>query len=289
MRHRTKIARWAALAGLALVAPSHASDHDDTNELKTLMRHEARLTDLHVFMRGDQLVLSLCTNPTIPIGATDYAFPADLTLRFAIDNDSAVHFDDAVDLAAYGGTIVTPEHIEEDFVFEITFDKPKGARLQTRGLRGNADKEVRFFSGLRDDPFIRGPRIGRNVAAVVVELPLAAVLGTQSTLLVWATSKVPEIHGPVADLAGRSLRSQMPENLALNTMHPRDHIQQLGMPPDVVIFDTARPCVFPNGRDLNDDVVTMVNDGRILANDAPFPTSNDMPFLDTFPYLAPPQ
>jgi hypothetical protein len=200
-----------------------------------------------------------------------------------------VHFDDPGDLAVYGGTIVTPEHIEEDIVFEITFDKQKGPRLQTRGLRGNADKEARFFSGLRDDPFIRGPRIGRNVAAVVIELPLAAVLGTQSTLLVWATSKVPEIHGPVADLAGRSLRSQMPENLALNTIHPRDHMQQLGVPPDVVIFDTARPCLFPNGRDLNDDVVTMVNDSRILANDAPFPTSNDMPFLDTFPYLAPPQ
>ncbi len=289
MRHRTRFSPTAALVGLALVAPSFASDHDDTNELKARMRHDARLTDLHVFTRGDQLVLSLCSNPTIPIGATQYSFPADLTLRFAIDNDSAVHFDDASDLAQYGGTIVTPEHIEEDFVFEITFDKQSGGRLRTQGLRGNIDKQVHFFSGLRDDPFIRGPRIGRNVAAVVVELPLAAVLGTQSTLLVWATSKVPEIYGPVADLAGRSLRSQMPENLALNTLSPRDHMQEAGVPPDVVIFDTSRPCVFPNGRDLNDDVVTMVNDDRILANDAPFPSGNDVPFLDTFPYLAPPQ
>ena len=46
---------------------------------------------------------------------------------------------------------------------------------------------------------------------------------------------------------------------------------------------------FPNGRELTDDVVDLVGHAGTLANDAPFPTTNDVPFLDVFPYLAPPQ
>jgi hypothetical protein len=40
---------------------------------------------------------------------------------------------------------------------------------------------------------------------------------------------------------------------------------------------------------LTDDVVDLVGDQRILGNDAPFPNENDVPFLNRFPYLAPPQ
>ena len=58
--------------------------------------------------------------------------------------------------------------------------------------------------------------------------------------------------------------------------------------PDVMIFDTSRAAEFPNGRALEDDVVDLVGDPRVLANDQPFPDENDLPFLDTFPYLAPP-
>jgi hypothetical protein len=55
-----------------------------------------------------------------------------------------------------------------------------------------------------------------------------------------------------------------------------------------MIYDTARPAAYPNGRALVDDVVDLVGDQRVLANDFPFPSANDLPFLNTFPYLAPP-
>jgi hypothetical protein len=277
----------ATLLAAGASFPALASDHDDTPLLKTIGRHDARITDLHVFTRGDRLVLILCTNPAIPRTVTQYAFPSDLTLRIAIDNHSEVRYDDPNAVSTYGGTVVHPEGISDDVVFEVTFERGT-PRLSTKGLHPNSHGGVRFFAGLRDDPFIRGPRIGRNVAGIVIDVPLDSVLGSQPSLLVWATSKVPEIRGPIADLGGRSLRSQFAENLAMNDMPPRMHQSVLGVPPDVVIFDTSRPAIYPNGRELADDVVDAVGDARILSTDFPYPSANDVPFLADFPYLAEP-
>ena len=274
----TWVAGWTALG----------SDHDDTPQLKQIGRHDARITDLYAFRRGENLVLVLCTNPTIPSGVTEYLFPSDLTLGIFIDNNSKVRFDNPDDLKKFGGTIMHPQIIKEDVVFEVTFNKENSPQLSVEGLPREARKHIRFFAGLRDDPFIRGPRIGKNVAAVVIELPLLFVLRGRPTLLIWATSQVPEISGPIADLCGRALRSQFPENLALNTMPPRDVMEAMGVQPDVIIYDLLRPAAFPNGRELTDDVVDLVGDPGVLSNDNPFPSENDVPYLSSFPYLAPP-
>ncbi len=107
-------------------------------------------------------------------------------------------------------------------------------------------------------------------------------------LLIWATAKVNEFDGAFQELTGRSLRSMFPENAVLNTLHPKQHLLRAGLRPDVMIYDTALPAAFPNGRALTDDVVDLVGDPRVLGNDVPHPTTNDVPFLTTFPYLAPP-
>ena len=274
----TFVAGWTAFG----------SDHDDTPQLKEVGRHDARITDLYAFRRGDNLVLVLCTNPAIPGGVTEYLFPSDLTLRIFIDSNNKVRFNNPYDLMEFGGTIMHPKNIKEDIVFEVTFDEESSPQLNLKGLPHGARKHIRFFAGLRDDPFIRGPRIGRNVAAVVIELPLLFVLKGHPTLLIWATSQVPDISGPIADLGGRALRSQFAENLALNTMPPRDQMEALGVQPDVIIYDVSRPAAFPNGRELTDDVVDLVGDPRVLSNDSPYPSENDVPFLKRFPYLAPP-
>ncbi len=274
----TLVAGWTAFG----------SDHDDTPQLKEVGRHDARITDLYAFRRGDNLVLVLCTNPAIPREVTEYIFPSDLTLRIFIDSNNKVRFDNPDDLVKFGGTIMHPENIKDDIIFEITFDEEGSPQLSLKGLPRKAWEDIRFFAGLRDDPFIRGPRIGKNVAAVVIELPLLFVLRGRPTLLIWATSQVPEISGPIADLGARALRSQFLENLALNTMPPRDVMDALGVQPDVIIYDLTRPAVFPNGRELTDDVVDLVGDPRPLSNDYPFPSENDVPFLASFPYLAPP-
>jgi hypothetical protein len=318
--------RWLAALGAAMLFmgawanPARASDHDDTPLLKDVGRHDARLTDLYAFVRDQRLVLVVATNPAIPVGVREYAFPDDLTVSVFIDRNAKVGFDDATAVATFGGTVRRPERIREDVVLQVSFASGV-ARLRSEGLPRWAEREVRMFAGLRDDPFIRGPRIGRNVAAVVIDLPLAAVYhargadhddgddgddddalggdgrdarsagrgGHGRALLVWAGTSVPEVDGPIADLGGRALRSQLAENLALNDLHPSQHQSVLGLPPDVVILDPSRPIVYPNGRELTDDVVDRVGDPRLLTTDAPFPSQNDVPFLPVFPFLAPPQ
>jgi hypothetical protein len=263
------------------------SDHADTPQLVSIGRHDARISDLFAFTRGDRLVLILNTNPAIPGSVVEYAWPDDLEIQIAIDNDSEVSFSDANANAIFGGTIVNPAGIEEDITFDI--DIHKGVpRLKVKGIRGDVKKDIRFFAGLRDDPFIRGPQIGKNVAGIVIDLPLSAVLADGPAFLVWATTRVDDVAGPIVELGGRSLRSQLPPNLALNTLHPSRHQADLGLTPDVIIYDTTLPAAFPNGRELADDVIDLVGVPAILASDAPFPSANDVPFLPGFPYLAPP-
>jgi len=276
------------LLGLVATSGALASDHGDTPLLVSIARHDARITDLFAFQQGSDLVLILDSNPAIPASATDYRFPTDLMLAIHIDNDSAVAFDNAQDLAKYGGTIVVPGEIKEDIVLRFRFDAAGQPILQASGLKRSSMAGWSLYSGLRDDPFIRGPQIGKNVAALVLQLPLGDVLGAQSTLLLWAASKVEVVEGPFQDLAGRSLRSQLPVNDLMNTLRPREHWTKLGLTPDVMIFDTSRPAGFPNGRLLTDDVVDLVGVPGVLATDAPFPSENDVPFLAEFPYLAPP-
>ena len=272
----------------SLTPASFLSDHSDTPLVQGVQRHDANISDLHVFIRNGRLVLSVATNDAIPVGVSQYLFPSDLSIKIFIDNDSAVAFSDPVALATYGGTILQPSHIQQDVTFTVTFDEQGVAHLTSSGLPGGVNNpDIQFYSGLRDDPFIRGPRIGRNSAAVVIELPLSAVLDGQTTLLVWSTTQV-EGGDQAADLAGRSLRSMFPENAALNPTKPKHHQKQLGMTPDVIIYDTSRPAAFPNGRELVDDVVDLVGHPGILMSDAPFPTANDLPFLPAFPYLAAP-
>jgi len=103
----------AALGLLALLHSSHSlglvgvggtngppplppADHGDTPLLASLGRPDARLTDLHVFTRGDRLVIAVSTNPAVPPGLTSYLWSSDVTFDVNVDNsgDARVRFDD---------------------------------------------------------------------------------------------------------------------------------------------------------------------------------------------------
>ena len=285
-----------SVSALVLTQPAQAADHSDTPLLSSIGRNDAKLTDLYAFKRGENLVMIVGVNPAIPPSASDFVFPTDVTYRINIDNDRPVRFDDQDDLKNYGGTIVRPKKIREDIAFEITFNDDNQPQLKVKGVHPRKAKriadEAQLFTGLRDDPFIVKPRLGRNVAAIVLELPIHYVLKRHSyndVLLLWATSNVEGVNAKVVDVTGRAFLSSFPENDAMNTMHPRFHQSQLGVNPDVMIYDVSKPAVYPNGRTLTDDVATIIADPRIVAIDDPSPTENDVPFLDVFPYLAAPQ
>lgn len=293
---RASLVAALLLSPSAATEPVRASDHDDTPLLKQLGRHDARITDLYAFRRGERFVLVLCTNPAIPPSVKEYRFPPDLTLRIFLDNHSRVSYDDPVAYARFGGTVEQPAQISPDITLEVQFDPNGDPLLKFDGLPEGQQHHVRLFAGLRDDPFIRTPRIGRNVAAVVIELPLDAVLRSGPTVLVWATSHVPDVAAPMADHGGRSLRSQFLPNMQLNTMSPADQATIMGVVPDVVIynflFDLLRDATFPNGRELTDDVIALVPDvpapGLQPGEPPNRSTTNDVTFLESFPYLAPP-
>lgn len=278
----------ASVGCAVLAAGVDAADHGDTPELISLGRHDGRITDLHAWRDGSSFVMSLCTNPNIPVGSS-YQFPEDLTLRFHIDNTSAVDFSDSTTMAKYGGRIVNPSKVTANITLEFTFDQNGAPILYTEGLGGGAASNIQVYAGLRDDPFINGRRDGRNTACIVVQMPLADIQGTIPSLLTWATSKVPDINGPISEHAGRALRSQFTENLPMNALRPRAHWTELETVPDVIIHDLNAPSGFPNGRLLTDDVIDLVGDAR-LVNDvtAQAPTANDKSFLTGFPYLSPP-
>lgn len=277
-----------ALGSAALAAGVYAADHGDTPELISMGRHDGRITDLHAWKQGSDLVIAVCTNPNIPTGAS-YSFPEDLTVRMHIDKNSAVDFSDAAMNSKYGGRVVDPGRINASTTLEFSFANGGQLDMATEGMSGSAESRVQLFAGLRDDPFINGVRNGRNTACIVAQMPLADVAGSSSTLLVWATSKVPDLHGPISEHGGRALRSQFPENLALNTLRPRAQATELDAVPDVMILNLNAPSGYPNGRLLTDDVIDQVGDPRLTGNPAAqAPTENDKPFSATFPYLADP-
>lgn len=284
--------RPLAIVCLILAASvAAASDHSDSPTGPLGTRVDANLSDLHVFANGQNLVLSTCSNTAIPPSAVTYVFPSDVTFEFRLDVTSAVGPEDP---DGHGGTILDPDHIREDVVFRIRF-RPDGSTGLKRLVRGVAVKDpqiVNFFAGLRDDPFIRAPRAGRNSACIVLEVPLASVLRNQSTILVWATSKVEDFDGPFQDLVGEPLRAMFPEQAPLNDTPMSQQMRKMGVMPAPIIFDTSKPAAFPNGRALTDDVVdlmcSLAGECRVLSSENPSPTENDVPFLATFPYLAPP-
>jgi hypothetical protein len=286
-RFRSGWALVAVLLGICAYQFIPAADHSDAPILIGTVRQDANLTDLHAFTVGRNLVLALSTNAAIPPAATSYIFPSDVTFEFHIDMDSAM---DEMDPMGMGGTILDPQRIGEEITFRIRFREDGSARLQRigKGMKNDELQLVNFFAGLRDDPFIRGPRQGRNVASIVLETPLDTLHLKQDMVLIWATSKVDDFDGQFHDLAGRALRSMFPEQQQMNNWFPRLQQRKTGLVPDVMIYDLSKLAAYPNGRALSDDVVDLVGDARVLANDSPFPSTNDVPFLASFPYLAPP-
>jgi hypothetical protein len=283
--------RAAVVLALCISTIAVASDHSDSPQGPTGARVDANLSDLHVFDVGRNLVFSLCSNTAIPLSATSYVFPTDVTFDVHLDVTSAVDPDDP---HGYGGTILDPDHIRDDIVFRMRFrsDGSVDLRRIVRGTVARDPQIVAFFAGLRDDPFIRAPRAGRNSACMVLETPRASVVRRQSTILAWATSKVADFDGPFQDVVGEPLRAMFAEQQELNGLPMSPWKKKLGVTPAPIIFDTARPAAFPNGRALTDDVVdlmcSLAGECRVLSSETSSPTANDVPFLDSFPYLAPP-
>ncbi|WP_165249888.1 DUF4331 family protein [Paludisphaera soli] len=182
-------------------------------------------------------------------------------------------------------------------------------------------ERITAWAGVRDDPFIFPAFFQTNVVAMVMSIPVSAFQEGTRDWLIWGTS---HLGSRQIDHVGRSLRTQNPRFEFLNTLPPREHAEAVheehehpgllrdlalrfnfqsmfayrrwDQVPDVMVFTTRFPVGFPNGRLLTDDVAALLaqhGDTLLLelshhVGGWPRATSNDKPFLPTFPYLAEP-
>src|SRR5262245_44974904 len=105
MRSLPRLLAAICTCGMLLVVRLDAADHGDTPVLAMLGRSDAQITDAFAFLRGENLVLALCTNPAIPASVASYQFAPDLTATFCIDHHSRISRDNILDLVQFGGTI----------------------------------------------------------------------------------------------------------------------------------------------------------------------------------------
>lgn len=295
---------------LTMLTPVFASDHADPIGIKI---PESGITGLFAWPEGNNLVVVLAVRPGLTTNP-----PYDLepyTYRLMIDTDSIVSFDDAGNLARYGGSIADPSAIQENITIDINLNNDATvANQMMNGLPENSG--FRLWTGVRDDPFIFPKFFGTNVVAMVMHIPRTHL---SNNILLWATTHK---GSKQIDHVGRSNRTMQPRFDALNTAHPSKHVQILHeqhdhpgivgdiarteiMPlfalrpydyfPDVMIFSSQRAAGFPNGRRLSDDVAALTcQQGDCLlwelsyALSAAYPrkTSNDKAFLNSTPYLA---
>jgi hypothetical protein len=315
-RHRIATLGWVAALGL-VTGSAMAADHIDFPQSVgggVQMRPDAQITDFYIFVSGTKLVMVMDLHPFMAPAGLTYTFPTDVHYRFNVDLNSAVTIGTDVISKEFGGVISNPAGISEDMVFDITFNANNKPTLNVTGANSTrceaARVKTRLFTGLRGEPFIFSSLVRNNVASIIVELPLNAVVQNQSKLLAWATATVDLPSGSFQELGARAFRSQFPPYVNINALHPSQHVAAGFAPADVVIIDTSKPTAFPNGRALSDDVVDIVATfvslptDRNAANaeiancapggaDYPCPvpvsaTADDVRILGRFPYVGRP-
>ena len=290
-RHSVKASAGFAAAIVSLAAAlaqfAIASDHADPMWLAE-DEQEANITGLFFFPDGDRMVVifnvrrGLTGPPPYNLDPFEY--------NVHMDMHTKVSFDNAEDLARYGGTVETPETISPDVSIKFRLNNDTTVKEQSFKGLSSADN-IKVFTGVRDDPFIFPKFFKKNVISMVVSIPASAFLPTVKTWVLWGTTNR-VTNGEQIDHVGRSNRTQLGRFEILNTVPPNEHVAvikkaavergrvqnfllQAAPPlanlnqlsgflirhydekPDVMIYTSTRPPGFPNGRRLTDDVAEL--------------------------------
>ncbi len=225
---QSRVCRLAASlllsALVCALAPAFASDHADP---VTLENKETNLTDLFFFPDGSNYVLIFdvrraLTDPAPYKGVVGDSFTVNIDLH------SQISFDNAADVARFGGTVVSPAGIGADATIGITLNTD--GSLKESAINGLAQSDnIRIWSGVRDDPFIFPPFFKKNVIATVMSIPASSFPPGQQDFLLWVTTMR---DGKQVDHVGRSIRTQLPRYAPLpglgepnvNLLAPKDQI-----------------------------------------------------------------
>jgi hypothetical protein len=245
--------------GVSIDAPSH------------------EIGDFHLFSRGENLVFSIALNPTNRLRAgEDLSWPTSMKLKVSIDLDSKIVYDDELLNNVAGGRFVSPESIKEDIIFNIRV-KEGAPIIKVLGDKSFKPRKIKkaigdMFAGTRSETFQFGPNIRSNRNLIVFEVDRGKFLENDSDkiLSAWSESILKEgksyidssgevmtvTGGPYKDKSGRALKDQAPGLRMQNSLHPSEHVAAGFGYPDMMILDTTKKVKFPNGRRLQDDVIT---------------------------------
>jgi hypothetical protein len=271
----------AAVARIAI-----ASDHADPMWLAE-DEQEANITGLFFFPDGDRMVVIFNVRRALT-GPPPYNLePFEYNVH--MDTRTEVNFDNAEDVARYGGTVKTPDTISPNVTLRFRLNNDTTVKEQSfTGLLSTDN--IKVFTGVRDDPFIFTKFFEVNVISMVVSIPASAFPPTETWVLWGTTNRVS--NGEQIDHVGRSNRTQLGRFEILNTVPPKEHvavineaadgrkkvqdflakaapplanlnqlsgllIRHYDKKPDVMIYTSTRPPGFPNGRRLTDDVALL--------------------------------
>ncbi len=275
---------------LVSVAPARASDHADPAlpaEFNPELSQEPNIMGLFTFPADDRLVVIFTVYPRLsidpPYALDEYEFIVYMDLT------SEVGYEDAEARARYGGQIADPAGIEPDVTIAMRLSAQAGLTdKQVSGLKNS--EQIRWYAGVRDDPFIFTPFFGFNAIAMVISIPMSAFPDGQQDWILWGNTRK-RGETDIIDHVGRGLRTQLPRFGFINTLPPSQHVAAIerkskksaavskfvmdyiapaanlwtyvgairyyDAAPDVSIYTTRFPAGFPNGRRLEDDVAAI--------------------------------
>ena len=254
------------------------------------------LSDYHLYEKGKNIVFSFAFNPSnksrdgsqIPFGESQ-------KLKVYLDFDSKIHHNNQELNNVAGGTFKNPSQINEDATILITL---KDDRLLYRfqGIDGFNSRAIsngigRTFNGTRSEVFQFGPLVRSNRNFIIFEINKKQLLAQDSdkTFVSWARSYLAKgdtyldsngvkriADQTYSDHIGRALKDQNPVEIRLqNGLHPSKHVANGFGYPDVVIYDTSKPASIPNGRALEDDIITYLQQFNNTTPPTTSPTNRD--------------
>ena len=313
------------LAGLVVGATAigisaGAADHLDAP--KAASNPSLDINDVYAFQspeNPDNTVLIMTVNPLAGI-LSPTEFDEQGAYRIFVDNDGDAKEDVFIPISFEDSNQDGTQEMRVHGWGTDKVGKAFGLRNGGTAWAGLADDPFFFeLAGFNDGLNFTGDDFlaGTNVSAIVLELPSDFLTdGGDSNIAVWANTATRQGGGGRVDQVGRPAISTVliPSELknAFNRTPPHQQFAKYGemvaetiaslnggdtatanaiaavLLPDVLTVDVSSPAGFLNGRGLSDDVIDaelgLLTNGALASDGV---DANDVPFSDSFPYLAP--
>ena len=254
------------------------------------------LSDYHLYEKGENIVFSFAFNPSnksrdgsqIPFGESQ-------KLKVYLDFDSKISRDNQELNDVAGGSFKNPSGIREDATIFLTLKNNK-LNYRVHGIGGFNGRTIsdgigKTFHGTRSEVFQFGPLVRSNRNFIIFEIDKKKLFAQDSdkTFVSWARSYLSKgdtyldsngvertADQTYSDLIGRALKDQNPVEIRLqNGLHPSKHVANGFGYPDVVIYDTSKPAGIPNGRALEDDIITYLQQFNNTTPPTTSPSNRD--------------